>query len=152
RRSSPLPPLALLRAVPRPGVILVPVFGNRNLLNLGAPFDDLHDFGVTEVALERVVGAAAVRAVDLHGVGGGADRGRRREVLRDRSGAEAAGILRVAEAAGLEAQEARGVELGDHVRHHLAHELVLLEEDAELLAAVRVRDTRFEARLENPDG
>src|ERR1700710_1689674 len=43
-----------------------------DLLDLRAPLDDLEDAGVAQVALHRIVLAAAVRAVDLYGVVGGA--------------------------------------------------------------------------------
>src|SRR5262245_42513807 len=43
---------------------------DRELLNLGAPFDDLHHLGVAEVARHREVFVAAVAAVDLDRVGG----------------------------------------------------------------------------------
>src|ERR1700710_470516 len=42
-----------------------------DLLDLRAPLDDFEDAGVAQVALDGIVLAAAVRAVNLHGVGGG---------------------------------------------------------------------------------
>src|ERR671910_693919 len=46
------------------------VLGDQRLVELVVALDDLEDLGVAQVALERVLVADTVRAVDLKGLGG----------------------------------------------------------------------------------
>src|SRR5712692_10031437 len=71
--GPPLPPLQLPERTA----------GDRDLLDLGAAFDDLGDLGVAQVALDRVVLGEAVGAVQLDGIVGGAGGGAGGEILGD---------------------------------------------------------------------
>src|SRR4051794_40743254 len=123
---------------------------NRDLLDLRAPLDDLQYAGVAQVALDRILLAAAVGAVDLHGVEGGAGGHGRGEVLGHPDLAGGSRIARVAQPAGAQAQEAGGAHLDDHVGEHTADELVVGDRHAELPAPRGVGARGVEAGLGEP--
>src|SRR5436305_3671867 len=122
-----------------------------DLLDLRAPFDDLEDAGVAQVALDGIVLAAAVGAVDLHGVGGGAGGHGRGVVLCDHDLAGGAGVPLVAQPAGAQAEEPGGAHLGDHIGEHAADELVVGDRHAELHAPGGVGAAGVEAGLADAD-
>src|SRR6185295_13268976 len=120
---------------------------NGDLLDLRATLDDLHDLGVAQVAAHGIVLAAAVGAVDLHRVVGGADGQPRGEVLGGHGLHEGPRIAGFAQPAGTQAEQAGGAHVDDHVRQQAADELVVGERRAALPALLGVRAAGVETRL-----
>src|ERR1700710_587424 len=114
-----------------------------DLLDLRAPLDDFEDAGVAQVALDGIVLAAAVGAMDLHGVIGGAGGHGRGVVLGDHDLAGGAGVPLVAQPAG--------APLGDHVGEHAADELVVGDRHAELHAPGGIGAAGVQAGLADAD-
>src|SRR3954454_2700905 len=120
------------------------VIGLHDFVNLAGTFVDNGAFAIPVKAADRVFIGVAVRAVNLHGVAGGALRRHRGEPLCQ------AGLAGVAESlvlhpAGSKPQQAGRLIIRLHLRDHFFHELMLADLDAERLPLLRVFHARVTA-------
>src|ERR1044072_1072152 len=105
-----------------PGTLLKGAIGNRDLLDLIAAFDDFHDLRIAQVALNGILTAATVRAMNLHGVSGSLHRCSSGKVFGDERVLPSRRVPCHFRCAGLNAKQSRGIYVDDHLGQHLLDE------------------------------
>src|SRR5215831_16174064 len=118
------------------------IAGDHDLLDLGRALADLHELGVTVVALDRQLAHVAHAAVNLHGAVGAEGRGLRGIELGHR-GFDGEGQAMILAPACVVHEMTGALEAHPHVGEHLLDELELGDRLAELLALLGVREARL---------
>ncbi len=133
------------------GPVAEQVVSLHDLVNLASALVDHRALAIAIEAAHRVLVRIAVRAVNLHGVTGGALGRHRREPFRQAGFAGVAAAF-VLEPSGASPQQPRRLVVRLHLRNQLLDELMRADLDAERLALFRVLHARVAARANEAGG
>src|SRR5215467_6483364 len=128
-------------------LFLAGVPGNIDLLHLRTSFDDLHNLGVSQISLNFIFAAAAIRPMNLDGVIGCFESRPGSKILGDGSLSDSTRVTHILQVTSLIAKQSRGFDVSNHLGQHLLDQLMLSQIRAKLPANICVAQTSLHTGL-----